>query len=268
MDQSDSRPSSVLVPEDLPPFKYLSRSKRTGKTLKKYRGRGKAFVEQAIAFAHHFPLDEERHIEEFDTWAHACGYYAYPKDAHKNSDAWKAMLRRRDELLNGINTAAETEDMEARDVRAFYVLRRYNKFRRILPSTHAAHTPVNMDKVFSQAVRIRKQLQDALNAQWFDSMPETWQDYAASLYIEMETFEKEIEVKVQGEQRKLQQLVKRIERDVQRNLIDPNHPIMRGLRATNLLPPGPTGADAPDQPPPSPQTSQDAVACEEDESYC
>jgi hypothetical protein len=233
MATSNSRPRSVQVRQDLPKHRYLDPQEKT--RLKKHDRRGNAFVDHAIAFAQRFPLNEENLIEQFDEWAQERGLYPYPKGTDTKSDAWKAMLRRRDETINGINAAAETENMQRREVGAFFILRRYKHFRRVLPGTHAAQIPIRLDRVASQTMRIREQLQDALIAQGFVRLPQTYQDYVEDMYQEMLDFEKEIAGKAESKYDKFMKLVRRMGRDAHRGLVSFDDPIMQGLIAVGLI---------------------------------
>jgi hypothetical protein len=192
-----SHASSDSIPTDTPLYRFVDPQKKH--RLKTYRGRGKAYIDHAIAFAHRFPLDTPFSIAIFDAWAAERDIYQIPHGADKTSDAWMAMLRRRDQLMNGLRAAAETEDMEQLEVRAYYIERTYNNFMRVLPSTHVKDgSKLGLEKVVSVATRHRQKLQDALHAFPVEKQHHTWKLFARLLYNRYLSVETDLEKQLNG----------------------------------------------------------------------
>lgn len=193
-------------PNDIPDFNVNKKKlERTGERVERpFPRRGVRHLPHAEAFAQAFPLSADWiPIEHFDRWAGDRGLYTYlphrnyvgkdEKDkSRKRATEWMAMLRWRDLTIKNINDAALTRTMEASAFGSFFIERRYNEFRRVLPYVHASDLALHLDKVSGQAQTMRESLEDALMATVYQTQHIGVKFYVATLHAEVLKYEDDV----------------------------------------------------------------------------
>jgi hypothetical protein len=243
----------TFEPDKIPDFNVNKKKlERTGeREERRFPRRGVRHLPDAEAFAQAFPLSAEWiYVEHFDKWAGDRGLYTYlphkeyvGKDedgkGRKRATEWMAMLRWRDLTIKNINDAALTRTMETSAFGSFFIERRYNEFRRVLPYVHASDLALRLEKVPGQAQTMRESLEDALMATVYQTQHIGVKFYVATLHAEVLKYEDDVRKGYAEINNKHHALLRMVRMYVDLGWMPAEDPLVRALLPHALFAPSP-----------------------------